>query len=413
MKKQLIILLLLVSFTSLVFSQSKDKKLQKAIELCKQEKYFKSQELLNKTTAKNKPDNQEINLLIYNAHKLRRYDDLEFWAGVNIREGAAHSSDYYLFWNILARNNKIELASQFFDSYQERRNTEPDIYIDDPIENYKLIRDSLMNINEGKFEVENAFFNTSGDEVSPRDSHGKIYFQQTENINGKFEIKYFSFENLYLNKKSKINTVKNAEFGDFGFCFTEHPRRIFFTEKLKYDKESKQISRKIQQGTFLENNINTTKGTSFNSADYKCKQPFISEDGKYLFFISDMKGGFGGDDLYVSLWDNDRNNWGIPNNLGPEINSEWDESSPYFKNGVLYFSSYGKGGLGGMDIFKTSWDGIHSFEKIHNLGYPFNSPADDIGIHFIDDKTALISSDREGGKGRFDIYFIKAIEQED
>ena len=122
----------------------------------------------------------------------------------------------------------------------------------------------------------------------------------------------------------------------------------------------------------------------FCSVDYSVGHPAFDRENKYLYFASDMPGGRGGTDIYRVEYRN--GDWGQPKNLGSIINSDGNEMFPYVDpNGILYFSSDGHGGLGGLDIFASN------FAKIKNVGYPVNSNKDDFGV----------SIDRSGKKGFF------------
>ena len=118
-----------------------------------------------------------------------------------------------------------------------------------------------------------------------------------------------------------------------------------------------------------------------------------------------MPGGYGGTDLYKSYWRN--NEWSTPENLGEKINTDGNELFPYMdKDGVFYFSSTGHPGLGGLDIFRTTFPAI----EIENLGMPINSNYDDFGVAL--NGTAVhgyISSNRRRGLNDDDIYKIELI----
>ncbi|TVQ15831.1 MAG: hypothetical protein EA361_05095 [Bacteroidetes bacterium] len=147
----------------------------------------------------------------------------------------------------------------------------------------------------------------------------------------------------------------------------------------------------------------------FNSDEYNIGYPSISEDGKTLYFASDMDGGYGGYDIYKIIKD-DEGNWGEPVNLGPEINTPFNESYPYIAGDVLYFSSYGHPGFGGFDVFYSliSEDGEYSAPL--NMGVPVNSSADDFGFIIDEDYTrGFFSSNRPGGKGEDDLYSFRIV----
>ncbi len=136
----------------------------------------------------------------------------------------------------------------------------------------------------------------------------------------------------------------------------------------------------------------------------------LSFDEKTLFFESDQPGGFGQHDLYVSYWDEEKKTWGPAINLGPSINTEFEEKGVFFHpdNKTLYFSSNGHNTMGGLDIFKTVRDPeTGEWSKPENIGYPINTPDDD--IYFVvtgDERYAYYSSYREDGFGEKDIYKI-------
>ncbi len=149
----------------------------------------------------------------------------------------------------------------------------------------------------------------------------------------------------------------------------------------------------------LNKNINTTDWESHG---------FISEDGNQLIFASDRPGGFGGLDLYISRKVN--GDWGPAVNLGPEINTQFNEDRPYLINNgkTLFFSSQGHENMGGYDLFRSDLqsNGLWSIPK--NLGYPINTPDDDIFFMPVGDgKSGYYSKFKEiGGFGKEDIYKV-------
>jgi outer membrane protein OmpA-like peptidoglycan-associated protein/tetratricopeptide (TPR) repeat protein len=147
----------------------------------------------------------------------------------------------------------------------------------------------------------------------------------------------------------------------------------------------------------------------FNNPNYNIGYPSINETGDVLYFASDMSGGFGGYDIYKILKD-ENGNWGQPINLGPEINTPFNESYPYIVGDVLYFSSYGHPGFGGFDVFYSQKDENGNYSQPRNMGVPVNSSADDFG--FIIDPSysrGFFSSNRPGGKGEDDLYSFRVV----
>jgi len=138
--------------------------------------------------------------------------------------------------------------------------------------------------------------------------------------------------------------------------------------------------------------------------------PAVSQDELTLFFVSDMKGsiknyeGKNSKDIWRVTRTSVSDDWGEPENLGPDINTPGDELFPFVHaDGTLYFSSDGHIGMGGLDIFKAIYDNAGGWE-IENMQYPINSPADDFGIVFEAEKESGFLSSSRKGKGNDDIY---------
>lgn len=185
-------------------------------------------------------------------------------------------------------------------------------------------------------------------------------------------------------------------------CLSKDGRLLFLSRDDNYDSNIYSAS---FDGTIwfpavkLNKNINTK---------YWESHAFISEDGNQLFFASDRPGGFGGLDLYVSRKINGE--WGPAVNLGPEINTQFNEDRPFLTNfgKSLIFSSQGHENMGGYDLFKSELQSIGAWKKPVNMGYPLNTPDDNTyfmpsgdgrsGYYFLEKET--------GGFGKEDIYRI-------
>lgn len=131
--------------------------------------------------------------------------------------------------------------------------------------------------------------------------------------------------------------------------------------------------------------------------------PAISPNGKTLYFVSDMPGGYGGKDIWKSTSTGE--GWGVPVNLGIQINTAGDEMFPYVReNGYLYFSSDGQIGYGGLDIFEAQPKEEDEW-IVRNMGQPINSMSDDFGITFHQNREAgFFSSSRDNSRGTDNIY---------
>jgi outer membrane protein OmpA-like peptidoglycan-associated protein len=145
------------------------------------------------------------------------------------------------------------------------------------------------------------------------------------------------------------------------------------------------------------------------NSSFEEKSISISKDEKTLYFSSNRPGGFGGLDIYKATKDS-KGEWTNVKNVGPKINTEMDDDGLFidYDDVTLYFSSKGRKGMGGYDVFKATYDPkTNEWSEPVNLGYPINTPDDD--IYFVsskDGKRAYYSSVREDGMGYTDIYMI-------
>ena len=135
----------------------------------------------------------------------------------------------------------------------------------------------------------------------------------------------------------------------------------------------------------------------------------LSFDGKKLYFSSNREGGYGKHDLWESNWNADKKEWGEPINMGPVVNTKYDERSVFMHpdGKTMYFSSKGHPGMGGYDIFYTKMQSNGIWEKPTNIGYPVSTPDDDVNfVMAASGKQGYYSSFREDGEGEKDLYII-------
>lgn len=207
---------------------------------------------------------------------------------------------------------------------------------------------------------------------------------------------------------------KNLQFPSHvgAISFTSDYKYMYFTKavRLKNGNSRIKIFMVEHDGKDWSNEIEI----SLNSDDFDCAHPAISPDDKYIYFVSNKKGGFGGKDLYRAERKGP-NNFGPIQNLGNEVNTFGDEMFPYIsKNNKLYFSSDGHYGFGGLDIFSADMnDG--KWGNITNLMQPFNSNSDDFG-YVVDPKDfdrGFLSSNRVGNKTSDVIFYVRKIGESD
>ena len=146
-------------------------------------------------------------------------------------------------------------------------------------------------------------------------------------------------------------------------------------------------------------------GAPINTSGWE-SQPSISADGRTLYFASTRPGGLGSSDIWKTELRSD-GEWSNPVNLGPNINTPYDEISPFIHpdDQTLYFSSNGWPGFGNKDLFVSRKDETENFQKPVNLGYPINTSAEESGLMVSSNgRTAFFSSSMKGGFGNMDIY---------
>ena len=181
--------------------------------------------------------------------------------------------------------------------------------------------------------------------------------------------------------------------------FTATPKRERFSDEAvypgifrgKYDREASVITDVIP--------------FPLNRTDrYGVMNPVLDEPNKRLYFSSSMDCGIGGHDIYYSEYGE---NWDFGNavNLGPGVNTRDNERDAFSDGNYLYFSSNGRKGFGGLDVYRIKLDSISS-GKVENLGSPVNTPSDDFGFRLIGSEKAIMSSDRRGGLGFDDLYSV-------
>jgi len=240
--------------------------------------------------------------------------------------------------------------------------------------------------------------------ASSRDEDEKIYswnaqpFLDLFELNGDGTVK-------------EVNGAVNTKYHESSTTFTKDGKTAYFTRnnffKGKFKKNSENIhGLKIYKATLVDSVWANIESLPFNNDEYNVAHPALSADGKKLYFASDMFGTQGASDIFV-VDINDDGTYGEPVNLGAKINTEGRENFPFVSDkGILYFSSDGHVGLGGLDVYKVEIDRLNeSMTMIHNMGKPINSPKDDFG-YIVNETTrkGYISSNREGGKGDDDIY---------
>ena len=217
--------------------------------------------------------------------------------------------------------------------------------------------------------------------------------------------------NFYPLQPRPYSWETNSQYHEGGVTFSKKWDVMYFSSSNQ-DRglsvaDGKGISRmKIYERKRGEIDWEKAVELPFNNDRFSCFHPTLTADGQTLYFASDMPGGKGGFDLYKV--ERKTKGWSKPINLGSSINTSADEAFPFIhESGTLFFASRGHQSMGGFDVFKTDLKG--SAPAVSNLGLPFNSISDDLGlILHADGSIGYFCSNREGGLGKDDIYLFKS-----
>jgi len=196
-----------------------------------------------------------------------------------------------------------------------------------------------------------------------------------------------------VDASGKINT----EAHEGTACFDGRGKTMFFTrcpnmkkQNLGCDIWMSTLEGKEEWGDPVK--LNLKNGIDSITVGHPC----VSDDGKFLIFVSDLPGGYGGRDLWYTSYDRKSESWVSPKNLGPEVNTAGNEMFPTFgKDGSLYFATDGIPGMGGLDLFKATKAGDQmKWENPKNLGAPINSANNEYALYEQTDRKGYFTSER-------------------
>ena len=406
-----LLVLALVAFIP-VFAQ-----LKKANKFYNRLQYSKAIPLYKKVVKKKNPPAQAIINLADCYRLTKNYPEAEAMYAKAVTTDSKQPIVHFYYAEVLKNNNKLEDAKFQYAMYSKLApgNKTAELKVRS-IEDIKI----LLN-RTPQYDVSNVKdLNSEASEFSPsvyKDGLAFVSERSPDLVNfNKYEWNRQPFLNIYYSKEKSggpnFTSVKefskkiNSNYHDGPATFSADNTLMFFTRvdaKNKRDKafvnRAKLYSSKFEKGSWSK-----PEPFNLNNDAYSVAHPSLSADGQWLFFTSDMPGGFGGKDIYVCKKEGEA--WGKALNLGPDVNTEGDEVFPYIKrDGILFFSSTGHSGLGGLDIFSAEKQN-EKWLNVNNLGTPVNSPTDDFGIVFKEDNKGYFSSDRAGGQGSDDIYYF-------
>lgn len=413
--------LALLSSTSLLFAQP-EKELEKANEMYKNFSYVDAIKIYERIAQKGFV-NQEMleslgNAYYYNAE----YKKALPWYEQLFQEGKykVKPEYYYRYAQTLKSVGDYTQADKMMAKFVELTNAnDTRAALFEENKDYQTV----IKNNSGRFQLNNASVNTENSEYGTAFYGDKIVFAgATDARKAKRGVSQWTGESFYdlyeaehfdqkLGSRKPFSSSVNTQFNESTPVFTKDGNTMYFTRnnyvnrKLGTDIENT-ILLKILRATKDKNgNWGDIVEVPFNSDQYNVAHPALSSDEKYLYFASDMPGTFGSSDIFrVEILGD--NQYGTPENLGNIINTAGRESFPYIsKENVLYYSSDGIPGLGGLDIFAAKFNADGSTSKPVNIGMPGNSADDDFCFVFnSDSKIGFLTSNRPGGKGKDDIY---------
>jgi peptidoglycan-associated lipoprotein len=421
MKIKFLYPLVLALFIGLVFQSCKSSKpgIAAAEKAYKTEKYFTAADLYKQAipNARKKEVKAELTYKVGECYRMmNNHKQAATWYEKAVKAGYDSSFVYFNWANALKSQDRYEDA---IDTYKEYQASNPrDSSVQPLIENCNMALE--WKKKEVFFDVTNeTTLNTKDTEYAPA-FYGKgiIFTSNRGQVKNKnfYERSGKNYENIYAstnngpNKWSKVEPLNkdiNTPFNEGVATFDNTTRTLYFTQcngpKGK-DNACKIFETQNEGSTWTE-----PKEVLIPNPDSALlAHPSIAADGNRIFFVSNMKGGQGGQDIWYS--DRQGSSWSAPINAGAKINTSGDELFPFIHpSGTLYFSSNGHPGIGGFDVFVAEWE-EGDWAAPMNLKSPTNSSGDDISFIVDEDKqTGYMASNRFGGKGEDDIYSVTAI----
>ena len=377
-----------------------NKTLEKADELFGLRDYYSAEEWYNKAYKESKDPNISAQLG-YLSYILRNYES----ATKRYERLLARDDDniyiderYYYGMSLraLGKYNEANTELQRFIEYSSEEDLKP--YARLAIEGMKNAGQLQENIETAINFLDNGV-NSAFVEYSPRlYANGDLYFsaipsRKVVEADGGNDKQY---SKIFVSKKNEDGSYDKPEalekeINRPGF----HTGNVSFTPdgKFMYFNRSKLDGNDLEESSLYYSEFDGEEWSpaypveSLNG-EFLIKHPVVGElfGNEVLFFVSNQEGGEGGLDIYYATFQGE-SDFDAPVNLGPVINTPFDDITPYYLNGTLYFSSDGHLGLGGYDIFKADWDGV-KWSEPENLGYTYNTTLDDMNLSFNAEGTA-------------------------
>jgi len=424
-----ILLAIVVVSTSISFAQ------QGKIESVKNDyrdfAYVKTSEILLEVANKGYKSVDLFQKLANSYYFRNEMEDASKWYGELMALNEVIDSEYYF---------RYALALKGIENYQESdkwmkkfNELKPDDMRGRAFMSKIDYREAIEEMSREDIVPKNLEINTELSDFGVTEYNNSIVFTSSRGGGRKYRWNGQPYLDLYIVEKTKtgfgeVREIKgrvNTKFHESSAIFSPNGKYMFFTRNnffnMKYKEDETGINRlQLYRATLSEDETwDEIHSIHFNSKDYSVAHPALNLLGNKLYFASDMPGTFGQSDIFV-VDVNEDGTLGKPENLGPSINTEGQESFPFVNtDGDLYFSSNGYPGLGGFDVFKSEdldtkvrVSSNRNF-PIENIGKPVNSASDDFGYYEnLVTKRVYFSSNRKGGKGSDDIYTFEIPECE-
>ncbi|MEP1033151.1 OmpA family protein [Ekhidna sp.] len=380
--------------------------------------YSKAAELYKAVLLQDDTDRGYVTDQIALSYKnLNDADSSEVWFKKAIDLSSKKPANYFFLGEALMINSKYEEARYWFEEYQKARPDDPRA-----AKKLKAIAD-LEQFNNTLFnaKIETVGFNSPGLDFSPAFYKEGIVFVSSRPKNNwvqkEFNWDQSRFLDIYIAKSpseaSYFSEGLNTPFHEGPLVFYNNYQSVVFTrnnyEGKKLNKDEKGVTNLKLFFASWNQALKTwddEQPFAYNDDRYSNGSPAISTDGNVLIFASDMPGGFGQSDLYISFRNGDT--WSEPQNLGSRINTKGRDGFPFLDKGQLFFTSDGHEGLGGLDIYSINFSGSEVLGKVRNVGAPFNSSKDDFGL-ILKDGQGYFTSNRVKSMGD-DIYSFQVQE---
>lgn len=321
--------------------------------------------------------------------------------------------DYYNYAMAMKMNNKYAESLFWLEKFaQEKPN---DLRAIDFMANKKeynnwvlpskVFKTEILNLNTNEVDFGPTYYK---DKIVFTSSRNKKVFSKEDNWRNEpyLDLYIADIDQTQLTNVTNFDKNINGKMHDGPATFSKSGNSMAFTRNNYKDKSKDRI---VELQIYFSDNKDGkwSDPTPFvyNNVGYSVGHPCFNAAGNIMYFISDMPGGFGGSDVYKTTKDAN-GTWSKPTNLGNIINTEGDELFPFYEENsmMLFFTSDGHYGLGGLDIFICELR-ENQTGKVVNAGAPLNSRFDDISAIANDKMTSgYFSSNRTGGKGTDDMY---------